>query len=159
MKKLLSLLLCCSSLSAFAYNLQVTNNSKLEITITAAGATVCTIPASSSSTTCTLNAYTAYQATYPGQWAPQGLFTIQKYDYQVLQTTPVIANQALAEFIIDVNADNKYTGSVDTFETSSKATSETGTCKADTGNSVTCQLSDSDDLANLTLTLNSSYNP
>lgn len=82
-KLLLSTILMGISAVSFAYTANIKNQSNVAISINAAGSAKCTI-AANSSTSCNLDAYTTYQATYPRQYSTQGLFTIQKNSYQVL---------------------------------------------------------------------------
>ncbi len=139
------------------YNLTVTNKSAVAVSIQAAGATQCSI-SPNATTSCQLGVYTTYQAIYPGQYAQQGIFTIQKNTNSVLQTTPRTANSAIADFVINVNANNGYSGSVDTFLNSSGGIVASGSCRPDSGG-VTCTLANGDSLRNLNITLTSDYKP
>lgn len=139
--------------NANAYTAQIENQSSLDISVKSAGNVVCSIPAKNTKS-CTLDAYTAYQVTYPGKWADQGLFTLQKYSYQVLQITPVQSNPALTEFLVDYQAtgSNNYAGTIRSFQNSDGSFDYAGNCNPDSGG-VTCQLSAGEDLNQLNIKL------
>lgn len=152
---LISFLAMLSTMS-FAYTATISNQGVTTVNIVTNGQTVCTATGKQT-TTCSLDPYTAYSANYKGTYADQGLFTLQKYSSQVLQTTPVIADTARANFIINVNADGK-TGSVDNFQNSAAQYVSSGICHNDSGG-VTCNLASGDTLKSLQITLDERQEP
>ena len=156
-KLFLTTLLSVASVMSFAYTAKITNNGATVVTLKSLGNTVCTIAANQTTNCNNLDAYTAYQASYKGTNAEQGLFTIQKNSHQVLQTTPVIANNSLANFIIDINADGKA-GSVDNFQNSAAQFTSSGICHNDSGG-VTCDLSTGDNLNTISIKLDEKQVP
>ena len=155
-KLFLTTVLSAASAMSFAFNASFTNNGNTPVALKAAGSTICTI-AANTTTNCTLDAYTTYQATYKGTNSDQGLFTIQKNTTQVLQTTPVTPNTALANFVINIVADGQ-SGSVDNFQNSAAQFVSSGICKNDSGG-VTCNLSSGANLQNLNVTLTENQEP
>lgn len=156
MKKLIVALSIFASANTFAYTANIHNQSKLDLVVKSNGQTICNIAAESSVTCGNLDAYTVYAVNYKLSTSEQGLFTLQKASYQVLQTTPVSPTPVLANYMINYQATsdvNSYTGSVNNF---SGATS--GSCFSDTGG-VTCRLSDGDNLQQLNITASSNFTP
>jgi len=156
-KLFLTTVLSAASVMSFAYNATFTNNGNTEVLLKTGGSTVCTIKAKATTPCNNLDTYTTYAASYKGTNADQGLFTIQKNSYQVLQTTPVTPNKALANFVLNINADGR-SGTVDNFQNSAAQFITSGICGNDSGG-VACNLSSGTGLQNLAVTLDEKQEP
>lgn len=129
--------------SVFAYDASFTNNTDKTISITTGDTTVSTVSASKT-VNLELDPYAAYTFNYQGQWAMQGLGTIQKYTNIVYQITPAA--------VVDTAINVSITADGETGITTNKTGTEpSGICADDTGG-ITCTLSSGDNLDNLTIT-------
>ena len=162
MKKLITTLGLIASANVFAYTANIDNQSNLDLVVKANGSTICTIKAKTKSGCNNLDAYTAYAVNYKlNVTSEQGLFTLQKYSYQVLQSTPVTSSSALAHYVISYQANyngGSYVGVLDNFINSQGGYNLSGACSADNGG-VTCKLSTGDNLQQLNITAQSDFVP
>jgi len=148
MKKLLAIISSTIISSVFAYNATITNNIGTTVTIQSQQGSQTIGPGATKSFS--LDPYTTYNFTYQGQWAPQGIMTIQKYTNLVAQTTPRTPANGLLNIKINLNADNTL-GYVDIL-TQNGLDVYGGICNYDTGG-VTCTLAQGINLNQLNVNL------
>ncbi|ROS00186.1 hypothetical protein EDC56_2823 [Sinobacterium caligoides] len=148
-KKLLILTLATLvSGNALAYNTNITNTTSVEVTIKAGSKVIATIEPDKTVIT-ELNPYTSYAFSYQGQWAPQGLGTIQKYTDLVYQITPQDRANGRVNIETSLQTDSGN-GHVDNVNNSAGSNVYGGICDQDNGG-ITCTLSKGDSLKQLNI--------
>ena len=130
-------------------NANITNKTNTELYLKAAGQTISSI-SPNNTVSLELDPYTAYALSYKGQWADQGLGTIQKYTNLVYQITPVNRVSGISNIEANIQADGN-SGYVDNVNDSAGNNVYGGLCKQDTGG-ITCSLSNGDTLKQLNVT-------
>ena len=119
MKKAITILGLIASANVFAYTTILDNQSNLDIVVKKNGSTVCTFAKNTKSSCDNMDAYTTYAVNYKlSSTSEQGLLTLQKNTQQILQVTPVTPSQAIADYLINYQAQyirGVYSGAVDNF--------------------------------------------
>lgn len=144
--------LAFASSISLAYNVLITNNSTSVISIKDNRTTKCSTAANSSGA-CDLDAYTTHHASYYTKHGSHTLFILQKSVYQTMQVTPIAHTTAVPEFLIDIDADHEYIGSLSTMKNSGNF-HYNGSCHKSSHN-INCQLSDGYSLNTLYIVLHS----
>ena len=133
------------AVKSFAYNAILTNKIDSIISLRSADKLITTI-SPGNTVEIELDPYTAYAFSYKGQWAEQGLGTIQKYSYMVYQITPVNRASGIINIETRIQSDGQD-GYVDNVNDGAGNQVFGGICFKDTG--VSCKLSDGDKLKQL----------